>query len=70
MKKDIVKKSNSLTEAYYSLSVVEYRVLHMVFTALAEHDVNADFYKKSVLLFEQMIIWSCMALIEQQPIKR
>ncbi len=46
MKKDIVKKSNSLTEAYYSLSVVEYRVLHMVFTALAEHDVNADFYKK------------------------
>ena len=46
MKKDVVKKSNSLTEAYYSLSVVEYRVLHMVFTALAEHDVNADFYKK------------------------
>jgi plasmid replication initiation protein len=46
MKKDVVKKSNSLTEAYYSLSVVEYRILHMVFTALAEHDVNADFYKK------------------------
>ena len=46
MKKDIVKKSNSLTEAYYSLSVVEYRVLHMAFTALAEYDVNADFYKK------------------------
>jgi plasmid replication initiation protein len=46
MKKDIVKKSNSLTEAYYSLSVVEYRVLHMAFSALAEFDVNADFYKK------------------------
>lgn len=46
MKKSIVKKSNSLTEAYYSLSVVEYRVLHMVFTALADCDVNSDFYKK------------------------
>lgn len=46
MKKDLVKKSNSLTEAYYSLSVVEYRVLHMVFTALAGCDVNKDFYKR------------------------
>lgn len=46
MKKDLVKKSNSLTEAYYSLSVTEYRVLHMVFSALSEFEVNKDFYKK------------------------
>lgn len=46
MRNDLVKKSNSLTEAYYSLSVTEYRVLHMAFSALAEFDVNKDFYKK------------------------
>ncbi|MDM1765933.1 MULTISPECIES: replication initiation protein RepM [unclassified Acinetobacter] len=46
MKKDLVKKSNSLTEAYYSLSVTEYRVLHMVFSALSEFEVNKEFYKK------------------------
>ena len=46
MKNDLVKKSNSLTEAYYSLSVVEYRILHMTFSALSEFDTNKDFYKK------------------------
>lgn len=47
MKKDIVKKSNSLTVAYYNLSLVEYRVLHMVFTSLAEIEPNPELLKKA-----------------------
>lgn len=45
MKKDLVKKDNSLTEALYSLTVVEYRILHMAFSSLAECEVNPDFFK-------------------------
>ena len=47
MKKDIVKKSNSLTVAYYNLSLVEYRILHMAFTSLAEISPNPQLTKKS-----------------------
>ena len=47
MKKDIVKKSNSLTVAYYNLTLVEYRILHMVFTALAEIEPNPELLKNA-----------------------
>lgn len=47
MKKDIIKKSNSLTVAYYNLSLVEYRVLHMVFTSLAEIEPNPELFKNA-----------------------
>lgn len=44
MKNDLVKKSNSLNEAHYSLTVAEYRILHMAFSTLAECDVNPEFF--------------------------
>lgn len=47
MKKDIIKKSNSLTVAYYNLSLVEYRVLHMVFTSLAEIEPNPELLRNA-----------------------
>lgn len=47
MKKDIVKKSNSLTVAYYNLSLVEYRVLHMAFTSLADIAPNPQLIKSA-----------------------
>lgn len=46
MKKDLVKKSNSLNEAYYHLTLVEYRILHMAFSALAECEVNPEFFRQ------------------------
>ena len=45
MKKDLVKQSNSLTEAFYNLSTVEYRVLRMAFSALAECETNPSFFR-------------------------
>lgn len=45
MKNDLVKKSNSLNEAHYSLTVAEYRILHMAFSTLAECDVNPEFFR-------------------------
>lgn len=45
MKKDLVKKSNSLNEAHYFLTVAEYRILHMAFSTLAECDVNPEFFR-------------------------
>ena len=45
MKNDLVKKSNSLTEAHYFLTVAEYRILHMAFSSLAECDVNPEFFR-------------------------
>ena len=47
MKKDVVKKSNSLTVAYYNLTLVEYRILHMVFTSLAEIEPNPELLKNA-----------------------
>lgn len=45
MQKDLVKKSNSLNEAHYFLTVAEYRILHMAFSTLAECDVNPEFFR-------------------------
>lgn len=45
MKNDLVKKSNSLNEAHYFLTVAEYRILHMAFSTLAECDVNPEFFR-------------------------
>lgn len=45
MKNDLIKKSNSLNEAHYSLTVAEYRILHMAFSSLAECDVNPEFFR-------------------------
>lgn len=45
MKNDLVKKSNSLNEAHYFLTVTEYRILHMAFSTLAECDVNPEFFR-------------------------
>lgn len=45
MKNDLVKKSNSLNEAHYFLTVAEYRILHMAFSTLAECDVNPVFFR-------------------------
>lgn len=45
MKNDLVKKSNSLTEAHYTLTVTEYRILHMAFSSLVECDVNPEFFR-------------------------
>lgn len=45
MKNDLVKKSNSLTEAHYTLTVAEYRILHMAFSTLVECDVNPEFFR-------------------------
>lgn len=45
MKNDLVKKSNSLSEAHYFLTVTEYRILHMAFSALVDCDVNPEFFR-------------------------
>ena len=45
MQKDLVKKSNSLNEAHYFLTVAEYRILHMAFSSLAECEVNPEFFR-------------------------
>lgn len=45
MKNDLVKKSNSLNEAHYFLTVAEYRILHMAFSTLAECDINPEFFR-------------------------
>lgn len=45
MKNDLIKKSNSLNAAHYSLTVAEYRILHMAFSSLAECDVNPEFFR-------------------------
>lgn len=45
MKKDLVKKSNSLTEASYFLTVTEYRILHMAFSSLAGREVKPEFFR-------------------------
>ena len=47
MKKDVIKKSNSLTVAYYNLTLVEYRVLHMAFTSLADIAPNPQLTKNA-----------------------
>lgn len=45
MKKDLVKKSNSLTEASYFLTVAEYRILQMVFSSLTDCEVNPELFR-------------------------